>query len=329
MNCPFALLQLNLWATRDQIDSQWLKLSSTLGESVADDARARAFSMYGTLQGARELRAVDEQQQRSTHFAHRRRIIELVQILYRQEYFTDENTQPSDTEGLLKIKATWSHEDRAAAEDMFENGVGDCKAKLHRAEERISTLLREYDQAISRHRAEVHTLRVGQVVEEVKEEEYEEIKIQLSNALRRIAELEDEKCRMAPRHVVLEETSPEGKDGEQMIAERMQSVGEEAQCSVLQKLIAKPRKRKQQQDEDIKLAINAFVKSRLTQDADAFVSTQDLLTAFKAGYVGDMPSEMQFSKEMRSQIHAEFTAVVDKRTSQARGYCGIRILSVE
>ena len=138
--CPFEQLKLGFDASREEIN----RAAEEAGTDEADEARHRALSIYHhpPCIKARRQRRIMEQDKGGEEERHRRKVVEKVIVLYKTEFYhIGLRGLPGFSEKeFVAIKNRWDQQIRYEAEEMFWNGFGDCKARLHEANQRIQEL---------------------------------------------------------------------------------------------------------------------------------------------------------------------------------------------
>ena len=141
--CPFETLKIDRSASKEEID----RAADAIGTEEANDARNKAHSIYyhPPCNKARRQRMVRETDKGTDEHKNSRKVIEKVIMIYKTEYFhIGLRDQPNFNEAqFIAIKNKWGLQLRYEAEEMFWNGFGDCKTKLHNAEQKIKELQAE------------------------------------------------------------------------------------------------------------------------------------------------------------------------------------------
>ena len=141
--CPFETLKIDCSASKEEID----QAADAMGTEEADDARHKAHSIYyhPPCNKARRQRMARETDKGTDEQKHLRKVVKKVIMLYKTEYFhIGLRGQPDFNEDeFIAIKNKWGTQLRYEAEEMFWNGFGDCKNKMHMAETKIEELQAE------------------------------------------------------------------------------------------------------------------------------------------------------------------------------------------
>ena len=153
--CPFETLKIELSASKEEIG----KAAEAMGTEEADDAHRKALSIYyhPPCNKARRQRRMMELDKGTEEQRHLRKVVEKVITLYKTEYFHIGLRTRADfnEDEFITVKNRWGSQLRYEAEEMFWNGFGDCKTKLHKAEKRIEELQSELARAKSENKQQV------------------------------------------------------------------------------------------------------------------------------------------------------------------------------